>query len=98
MRRQIHQLGNGLYVDRLMRRAAATAPVWHEAYVLATTWPAPELPVSGADVLAAGLPAGRRVGVLVAAVERWWADHDFTPDRPACLAELRRRIDAGEGA
>jgi poly(A) polymerase len=71
---------------------------WLEAHRLATTWTPPDLPISGADVLKAGVPAGRRVGALVSALERWWIDLDFGPDRAACLAELRRRIDAGEAA
>ena len=98
MRRQIYHLGTALYVDRLMRRPDARDSGWMEAHRLATTWTPPELPVSGGDVLKAGLPAGRRVGGLIAAVETWWIDHDFAPDRAACLAELRRRIDLGEGA
>ncbi|TWT15669.1 CCA tRNA nucleotidyltransferase [Reyranella sp. CPCC 100927] len=95
MRRQIYHLGNALYVDRLMRLADSG---WREAYRLATTWTPPELPISGGDVLKAGVPAGRRVGALVAAVEGWWIDNDFAADRAACLAELRRRVDLGEGA
>ncbi|TXL69737.1 CCA tRNA nucleotidyltransferase [Vineibacter terrae] len=98
VRRQVYQLGNALYVDRLMRASDAGLPAWMQAYRLATTWTAPELPVSGGDVLKAGVPAGRRVGALVAALEGWWIDRDFAPDRAACLAELRRRIEAGEGA
>jgi len=98
VRRQIYHLGTALYIDRLMRRAEAHDAGWLEAYRLAMTWTPPELPISGGDVLKAGLPAGRRVGGLVAAIEGWWIDHDFAPDRAACLAELRRRIDLGGGA
>jgi len=98
MRRQIYHLGSALYIDRLMRRPGAGAGGWMEAYRLASSWTPPELPISGGDVLKAGLPAGRRVGALVAAIESWWIDHDFAPDRPACLVELQRRIELGEGA
>lgn len=98
MRRQIYELQNALYCDRLMRVAGADDTRWHEAHRLATTWTAPALPLSGGDVLACGVRAGRRVGQLVSAVERWWIAQDFVPDRAQCLAELRRRIAAGEGA
>ena len=98
MRRQIYQLGNALYIDRLVRRPGARDPGWQEAWRLATTWTPPELPVSGKDVLKLGLRSGRHVGTLVAAVERWWIDRDFTPDRAACLAELQRLVESGEGA
>jgi poly(A) polymerase len=96
MRRQIYELGNPLYVDRLMRCARQPAGGWREAYRLATTWTPPELPVSGADALKAGLATGRGVGALLQAIEQWWIDLDFRPDRAACLAELHRRIAAGE--
>jgi poly(A) polymerase len=98
VRRQIYHLGTALYIDRLMRQPAAASAAWMDAWHLAGNWPPPELPVSGRDVLKAGLPAGRRVGALVSALEHWWIEQDFAPDRAACLAELRRRIDSGECA
>ena len=59
-------------------------------------WPAPgprpSLPVSGADALKLGLKPGPQVGALLEAVERWWIDTDFSADRAACLAELKRRV------
>ncbi len=60
--------------------------------VLADTWAAPKLPVTGADVLALGVGGGPKVGVLMAAVESWWLAHDFAPDRQACLDEIAARI------
>ncbi len=98
VRRQIYQLGNALYIDRLMRRPDARDPKWQEAWRLATTWTPPELPISGGDALKLGMRSGRRVGTLIAAVEGWWIARDFAPDRAACLAELRRLVDSGEGA
>ena len=53
-------------------------------------WTPPELPISGADALALGLKPGPQVGALLDAVERWWIDGDFSADRAACLAELKR--------
>jgi poly(A) polymerase len=32
--------------------------------------------------------------VLIEAVERWWIAGDFSADRDACLAELKRLADA----
>ena len=71
-----------------------------------TRWPLPKawqpkrLPVGGDDILALGVPAGPRVGALLAALEAWWVAHDFAPDRAACLAEARRLLaldSAGDG-
>ncbi|HJQ60429.1 MAG TPA: CCA tRNA nucleotidyltransferase [Vineibacter sp.] len=97
VRRQVYQMGNALYIDVLMLLAGVGDAAWDAAHRLATTWTAPDRPISGGDVLSRGVPAGRRVGRLVDAVERWWIAQDFVPDRAACLAELQRRIDAGEG-
>lgn len=48
--------------------------------------PAPIFPVSGRDVLAAGVPAGPRVSSVLAAVESAWIAEDFPPtDRAHAL-------------
>jgi poly(A) polymerase len=85
----IYRLGNRLYIDRLLLAVDAPGD-WHAALALARDWTAPELPVSGGDALTFGLKPGPKVGALIDAVERWWIEHDFAPDRAACLAELER--------
>ena len=49
----------------------------------------PVFPLRGADALEIGVPAGKRVGELLAAVEEWWMAGDFQAGRGACLAKLR---------
>jgi poly(A) polymerase len=44
--------------------------------------------LKGRDATARRVPAGPRVGQLLAAVEAWWIAEDFAPDRAACLAKL----------
>lgn len=85
----IYHLGNGLYADRLLL-AVDAAGDWRAALALARSWTPSELPVSGGDALTLGLKPGPQVGALIAAVERWWIDGDFSADRAACLAELER--------
>ena len=65
----------------------------------AARWQPKRLPVGGDDILALGVPAGPRVGALLAALETWWVAHDFAPDRAACLAEACRllTLDPGDG-
>ena len=41
-------------------------------------------------LVALGLKPGPQVGALLEAVERWWIAGDFSADRTACLAELKR--------
>jgi len=88
-RAQIYRLGNGLYADRLLLAIDASGD-WRAALAMARRWTAPELPVSGGDVLKLGVAPGPKVGTLIEAVERWWVDTDFSADRAACLAELER--------
>jgi len=89
----LYRPGNGLYIDRLLL-AVDTPGDWRAALAAARAWTPPELPVSGGDALKLGLRPGRKVGVLLDAVERWWIDGDFTADRAACLAELERLVRA----
>ena len=54
----------------------------------ARAWQEPPFPLTGADVLAQGVDAGPRVGQLLQAVEDWWIERDFAPDRAALLDRL----------
>ncbi|KQV64527.1 CCA tRNA nucleotidyltransferase [Rhizobium sp. Root1220] len=54
----------------------------------AAQWTKPQLPISGSDVVAAGIPAGRRVGEILAALEDQWVEGNFRSDRAALLARL----------
>ena len=83
----IYRLGTSLFIDRLLLEAPAD---WRAALAEARRWTPPQLPVGGGDALALGLKAGPKVGALLEAVERWWIDGDFSADRAACLAELKR--------
>ena len=67
------------------RRAAEA---WRDHLAFGATWQPPKFPVKGRDALALGVPAGPKVGRLIAAVESWWIEQDFAPDRDACLAKL----------
>jgi poly(A) polymerase len=88
-RRQIYTLGNALYIDRLLLAVDAPGD-WRAAAAYARRWTPPELPVGGADALKLGLTPGPKIGKLIGAVERWWIDGDFTAERRACLAQLRK--------
>ncbi len=62
---------------------------------LPRSWTPPVFPLAGRDVTALGIPAGKRVGRLLAVVHDWWEAGDFTADRAGCLAYLRElAIDA----
>jgi len=92
-RQAIYRLGGERYAD-LVPLAAAEAggdprPALDAALALARNWRPPKLPVGGQDVLEMGVPPGPRVGEILAALEAWWVEADFAPDRAACLARAR---------
>ena len=91
LRASLYRLGTKLFIDRVLLDAPGD---WRAALALAGSWMPPELPIGGSDALALGLKPGPRVGALIEAVERWWIAGDFSADRDACLAELRRLADA----
>ncbi|HMJ99589.1 MAG TPA: CCA tRNA nucleotidyltransferase [Reyranella sp.] len=86
-RAALYRLGTSLFIDRVLLEGPDD---WRAALALARNWTPPELPISGADALALGLKPGPQVGALLEAVERWWIAGDFSADRAACLAELKR--------
>jgi poly(A) polymerase len=90
-RRAIYRLRAARYRDLMLLRAAeegGSSDHLKALLALATGWPRPNLPVTGDDVIALGVPPGPRVGALLAAVERWWKAADFAPDRAQSLAYL----------
>jgi len=67
---------------------AARRPDLEGALAAAARWRPKSFPLKGRDATARRVPAGPRVGQLLAAVEAWWIAEDFAPDRAACLAKL----------
>jgi poly(A) polymerase len=61
---------------------------WAPLLALAEHWSQPVLPVNGADAVAAGIAPGPAMGAALRAVEAWWVDEDFAPDRAAVLERL----------
>ena len=92
-RRMIYRPGPALFRDRVLLAWAdewksESEADWRAMLKTATEWKAPTLPVTGADVLALGVPEGPEVGRLLAAVEEWWIDRDFAPDYASALKHL----------
>ena len=92
-RRRLYRLGSALFRDLVLLAWAKeaegeNATAWRAMLETAATWEEPALPVTGADVLARGVEAGPAVGRLLFAVEAWWKDRDFAPDRAALLGRL----------
>jgi poly(A) polymerase len=93
-RRAVYRLGVQPFCDRVLlawaasdRRAATIQ--WRALIPVAQSWPRPSLPLTGAEVMAAGVPEGPLVGEVMREVEAWWVDHDFTDDKLSLVEQLK---------
>ena len=99
VRRTLYRLGTEAFLDQTALawaedpRERAT-PQWRALMALAQGWRRPELPLTGAQVLAAGVPAGPLVGEVMREVEDWWIDADFIDD-PLSIAERLKAVVQG---
>jgi poly(A) polymerase len=55
-------------------------------------WKKPSFPLNGSDVMAAGIPSGRRIGEILSDLENQWVEENFAADRAALLARLGERV------
>ncbi len=67
--------------------AAAADPRWLSAYRFLADTPPPQLPFSGADLVARGVPPGRGVGAALKTLQANWIRAGF-PREPETLARL----------
>jgi poly(A) polymerase len=94
MRRTAYRLGAQAFCDRVTlawaasERPAATVQ-WRALIPMAQSWPRPSLPLTGEEVVAAGVPRGPLVGAVLREVEAWWIDNDFTTDRLSVVERLK---------
>jgi poly(A) polymerase len=93
MRRALYGLGAEAFRDRVMlawaEAGVSKASQWRALIAHANMWKRPKLPLSGDDVLAAGVPAGPKVGEVMREVEEWWIDSDFPDDRLSIIERLK---------
>jgi poly(A) polymerase len=93
-RRAVYQIGVRAFTDRVKlswaraQRSAATHQ-WRGLLALGESWTPPALPLSGEDVIAAGVPRGPMVGEVMREVEAWWIDHDFIDDKLSVIEKLK---------
>jgi poly(A) polymerase len=94
IRRAVYSSGGAVFRDRAKlawARAQSTAatPQWRGMIALAESWTPPQFPLTGEDVLAAGVPKGPMVGQVLREVEDWWIDHDFVDDKLSAVEKLK---------
>lgn len=93
MRRAIYRIGNEAFRDRVMLAWADAggekAQAWRALVAHASMWTPPKLPLTGDEVMAAGVPAGPKVGQVMREVEVWWIDADFPDDKLSIIERLK---------
>jgi poly(A) polymerase len=61
-------------------------------------WREIAFPLSGKDLLAAGVESGPEMGRLLRTLEEWWLEEDRRPDREACLERLHECVQPSGGS
>jgi poly(A) polymerase len=97
-RRLLYRIGVSRFRDKVWLAWAATprsanAIQWRMLLTMAENWQRPRFPLSGLDVIQAGVPEGPEVGRVLAKVENWWVGGDFAADEGALRDQLRAAID-----
>jgi len=93
-RRAIYALGSSAFRDQVKlawagSERASTAPQWRALLALAETWTPPTLPLTGEEIMKAGVPKGPLVGKVMREVELWWIDQDFIEDKFSIIERLK---------
>jgi len=87
--RLLYRTGPALCAEagRLAIARGGDRTAWKALITAAGAWSPKRFPVQGRDLIAAGMAAGPEIGTVLRAVEDWWIEAGFGPDRAACLAK-----------
>jgi poly(A) polymerase len=99
VRQGVWRLGADAFCDKAFLAWAGgggAAMQWRALLPMARTWPRPEFPMTGEQVMAAGVAQGPLVGTILAEVEAWWVDSDFPAD-PLSIIERLKSVAQGMG-
>jgi poly(A) polymerase len=92
-RRLLYKIGVSRFRDKVFlawagSRRTAPALQWRMLLDMADNWQRPRFPLTGMDVMQAGVEQGPDVGRLLARVEDWWIGTDFAADEGALRGKL----------
>ncbi len=97
VRKLLYRLGPQHFKDRVMLTWAEQprcAVQWRAFLAMADAWQRPRFPLTGDDVMRAGIPKGPLVGQVLSEVEAWWIDSDFTEDAFSLAERLKAVVQA----
>ncbi|MGD0190510.1 MAG: CCA tRNA nucleotidyltransferase [Rhizomicrobium sp.] len=97
--RHLYRLDRQRFRDRVILAWAAdpktsNAVSWRALLEIADSWQRPQFPLTGRDVMAAGVSEGPLVGRILTEVEEWWVDSDFTEDEFSLAERLKAVVQA----
>lgn len=92
----IYRMGTTVFTDvtwisQARSKAKMDDPRWQGFRVFASAWPIPSLPVSGQDLVAAGVTPGPGLGKQLRRIEDYWVGQDFRPDRGELMQMIERK-------
>jgi len=99
VRKLLYLLGAARFKDRVFLKwaedsRASNAIQWRALLALADSWQRPRFPLTGQNVMAAGVPEGPLVGRILGEVEEWWIDSDFIADEFSLAERLKAVVQA----
>jgi poly(A) polymerase len=97
--RLLYEFGQARFRDRVFLSwaddaKASNAISWRALLALADSWCCPQFPLTGRDVMTAGVPEGPQIGRILKEVESWWVDSDFTMDEFSLAERLKAIVQA----
>jgi poly(A) polymerase len=95
----LYKIGAAAFKDRVRLAWAAATPEmnaipWRMLLAVAETWKKPRFPLTGREVMQAGVPEGPEVGKILGEIEAWWIENDFSEDEAALAERLKTALQA----
>ncbi|HWE06980.1 MAG TPA: hypothetical protein VG274_09745, partial [Rhizomicrobium sp.] len=99
VRKLLYVLGAQRFKDRVFLKwaedpKASNVMQWRALLALADSWQRPKFPLTGENVMAAGVTQGPLIGRILGEVEEWWIDSDFIEDEFSLAERLKAVVQA----
>ncbi|HEU0161579.1 MAG TPA: hypothetical protein VFQ69_04180, partial [Rhizomicrobium sp.] len=91
----LYRIGASRFRDKVLlewARGGGNPIQWRMLMTMAETWQRPRFPLTGRDVMQAGVTEGPDVGRVLAQVEDWWIGTDFAADEGALRDRLAEAV------